>query len=683
MVNISIKKNKLLTTLKIKTMKQIILLLLLSVSFYASAQNDPFDNLKKESSKLPVIIKTGSAKTVVTADEPIYNLHSKTPITNFKPFTLTDSTGKSIPPNQMVTLKNGKQMTAQEYVTQLNAYEAKFNAIGHSLHTEKNVEISNIVTDKKNLDGKVALFPKILRPRFSRDELTELLRYDNKFGDYVLRPSDQMTQQDRLNNSSIKFSVVDNKIKTERKSAIKGNNSLPKTDVSNLLVSSLPYSWHPINTNLGDKSTVYVGFDLSYTSDLEIYSPNGNDSRKNKSSYNASGNASIACALFGNEFDVFKANATYYAPADRTKKTTASCVVSILGDNVVNKKSDNVDKLFTANYSQGFDKGYSIQIPIWDGINFDGRVGVAGNIGVQCNLGPGAQTDDFTNSISVGPVADLSGYAQVGADFLGIVGAGVGGNLTVFKGDITIGSNVTVANLYSPGALQIPVNTSFGVDYGITLLSGDLYVYAQECIPGLSLIWDGACWEQTANIFSWGGYTDNGVIAQESHAYVYSLEPALSADLSKDGTILNTLPQIPTNITRAYSVTPLTAGIAAPKTATPAGGTGNTILVFYKKSNGLEQATVFGDMVIDSKIAASLYWSWIFDAYADAANDDATLKKLDAPSLRHLFDKAKSAYPNANINTDFALSKISDDDAAKKIKNITDTYTQYQSSILK
>jgi hypothetical protein len=160
----------------------------------------------------------------------------------------------------------------------------------------------------------------------------------------------------------------------------------------------------------------------------------------------------------------------------------------------------------------------------------------------------------------------------------------------------------------------------------------------------------------------------------------------LSSGLSNNEVILTTLPQNSANITRAYSVKPINAVVykGAPQTTIPSGGTGNTILVFYKKVNGQEQATVLGDMVIGAGNIAAVYWSWKFNSYTNAADNDATLQKLDISSLTHIFDKARSSYPGANIiNPVFILEKITNEDAANKIKNIMDHYSQFENSQLK
>src|SRR5262245_53855648 len=78
----------------------------------------------------PPIVKQAPA---VTPRPDLVRINRR-PAIPFKPFEMRDpKTGNPIPPNTVITLPNGKRMTAQQYFDQLNQLEQKFNQIGYSL----------------------------------------------------------------------------------------------------------------------------------------------------------------------------------------------------------------------------------------------------------------------------------------------------------------------------------------------------------------------------------------------------------------------------------------------------------------------------------------------------------------------------------------------------------------------
>src|SRR5262249_15881633 len=78
----------------------------------------------------------------------------------FKPFEMKDpKTGAPISPSTMITLPNGKSMTAAVYYAELNKWEKAFNAIGYSLRdTQKEIVLqkSTITADLPSQARRVA-----------------------------------------------------------------------------------------------------------------------------------------------------------------------------------------------------------------------------------------------------------------------------------------------------------------------------------------------------------------------------------------------------------------------------------------------------------------------------------------------------------------------------------------------
>ena len=655
-------------------MKKALLLVatILCICQMVKAQNDdPFERMKKDAQARPALVKTGANKIQLHYTDPFYKLDTRPAIT-YKPFTLIDKNGRAIPADTLVTLPNGNKMTAQEYVDQLNGYEKKLSAMGHSLHNEKRIKISKVVTDKSFLDDKVKLLPRILGPRMTTLERNTYLNPGNKFGDYIFKPLGEMTEANKTFNESLQLSVDSIIVWTKHLPSVhlKDIPGTSKSAYSDLKVASYPYSWVPVDMNMGDKSTVYLGVHLGFTSDLELYSPNLQDVKKNKSFFTAHGIAAVECALFNNEFDVIKAEADINAPADKTKKMSASFDVTIFGDDVVNEKSDDLaNSPLSKDYGQNFDEGYGFSIPIWDGINFDGRVGIKGQLGVTCTLGPLIKSADFNMQLAVIPNAQLTGYVQVGVDVLGIVGIGVGGELNVFQGDISISDCVSAINLYTPGTTQLALNNTFEVDYGLTFMSGDMYVYARECVPFISWFTDDACWQQDATIFSWGGITQNGTIAKLSDSKVYDIGYPLSSTENSTTVMLQTAPLDPGKIVRAYTLTPSPA-----LKNVPFGGSGNSVLIVYKGDNGIIQETILGDVVLASGFFSSDYMSWQFKNTEQLSDGNTYQLSQDNSNMVYMEQQATKSDSKITFPPTLTLTKMSVGDAKKMIQTIQTTY---------
>ena len=98
-------------------------LILVVVSFcgvqVAQAQVDnPYERMRRTAAGEP-IIKAEMAKVTKTKADPDWKIN-KRPAVAFRPFEMVDQTGRKVPPTEMVTLKNGQKITAQEYFNQLN-----------------------------------------------------------------------------------------------------------------------------------------------------------------------------------------------------------------------------------------------------------------------------------------------------------------------------------------------------------------------------------------------------------------------------------------------------------------------------------------------------------------------------------------------------------------------------------
>uniref|UniRef100_A0A7C3MJH3 Uncharacterized protein n=1 Tax=Dictyoglomus thermophilum TaxID=14 RepID=A0A7C3MJH3_DICTH len=132
-----------------------LLWLILSISV-VSAQNFNVpqipQNIPKISVKLttPVVLDAKSSKIIIIKKPPI----------TFKPF---DYTFFKIQKSQIITLSNGKKITSEDFLKEINEIEKTLNSYGYSLRDpEEEILIQRIVIPKQNFEIQRKIFKEIV-----------------------------------------------------------------------------------------------------------------------------------------------------------------------------------------------------------------------------------------------------------------------------------------------------------------------------------------------------------------------------------------------------------------------------------------------------------------------------------------------------------------------------------------
>ncbi|MGZ5220336.1 MAG: hypothetical protein ACXWC7_09660, partial [Chitinophagaceae bacterium] len=178
-----------------------------------NAQASPFEKLKTASQAAPVL-KMSAPGVVISAASPVLKTNSRVPIA-FKPFELKDKNARIINPNEKVTLKNGKTLTAKAAIDELNAIEKKLNAQGYSLRDGGAVNASEVVTNKEDLDGKVSMIPSS-SPLKSAAQIKQSMATTKNVGNVVLKPFHEYSVEEKKNLQGFYFNQENNQLKVQK-----------------------------------------------------------------------------------------------------------------------------------------------------------------------------------------------------------------------------------------------------------------------------------------------------------------------------------------------------------------------------------------------------------------------------------------------------------------------------------
>ena len=132
---------------------------------------------KTESFQLP---KLQPQKPIGAVRIPVSKIAMKqNPAIQHQPFTLRDAKGKPIDPGLKVSSPDGKQVTAREYVDELNEVEKALNALGHSLRN-RDAAPASLAVDQAALTRQTDLarksFHKLGAPAVKAPRVTPELR---------------------------------------------------------------------------------------------------------------------------------------------------------------------------------------------------------------------------------------------------------------------------------------------------------------------------------------------------------------------------------------------------------------------------------------------------------------------------------------------------------------------------
>ena len=147
------------------------------------------------------------APVSLAVGDPRVKMLRKTPIA-FQPIPLKDNTGKAIPANQMLTLKNGRQMTAQQYVAELNEFERKLNAEGYSLRKKESPTTSETVNDETVLNTQATANRQSVAAFRREADLRVFMTPAKQVGTVTLKPIDEYTPAERQRIDGLDFEAV-------------------------------------------------------------------------------------------------------------------------------------------------------------------------------------------------------------------------------------------------------------------------------------------------------------------------------------------------------------------------------------------------------------------------------------------------------------------------------------------
>ncbi|MBP6688050.1 MAG: hypothetical protein KA160_09340 [Lacibacter sp.] len=486
------------------------LLIVIFFHNFSNAQtNDPFVLLQQAARK-SATVKSQLSKVDINRSNPKWQAVTGQPIA-FVPFTLTDKNGQSIAPGKLFTLKSGKQVTAQEYLNRINDIEKKLNQKGKTLRKKENEILSRTVTSSNVLAGKAANF-KVDPPRKSREDVAKMLIAERTVGATILKPYQLYTKEEKDKFESTAFIVSKSGISERRLGSRYPNNfALPPAAYGPLmplkLIDDKTHRWWM----LGDPATFEVGIEAELLRYIKIYPVNIDKPETSLSEFKFAAKGKVFGSVFDHRLNLLNASAEYYAPSNATKKMHTKIQVECAGITIFNHfKEYDQEKTISGFEGKEFDKSFSIKIPIGWGIDFLGTIGAKGRAGFQYR----ASVMRGTLAAFAQPVVDINGYAEAGIEFLNFIGGGVGGRLTLIKGDVGL---QMMAGIWAQSRGQIVLGVDFNYDYSLEMLSGDLYCYFE-----IDYFFDTYRKEHT--LFSWEGFQQQGTVASSSAYYTLANE---------------------------------------------------------------------------------------------------------------------------------------------------------------
>lgn len=484
--------------------------LLAGIAQSAKAQDNPFDRLKRVAQTQDTV-EAGVSKITITQSSPFWKANSKQPVA-FKPFELKDKNGRAIDPNEMVTLKNGKKVTAKQAIDQLNDIERKLNAQGFSLRNPQTSNASSTVTSRQDLDGRLSAAPAPVGILKTSDEQKKILSPTKAIGNVLLKPYSQYSSSEKTNLRNFSFNEKDGELKVQKLARpIPAIKAVSVNGVLKTINETSSRDW-----SFGSSSTIKAGIHGDLTRYAKIYSFDPQNPNRSKSEFKITARAKIYGDLFSHHLDLLNASATFFAPEDTTKQMTVGTVVSVAGITVYNfnrgfPQSQNLSGSVGRNINQSADFEVTVVWPIV----VSGRIGVRGRIGLEYN----ANLYRTFVSATAKPVGELSGYAEAGVSIGGILGVGAGGNLIFVKGQLDMNA---FAGVWIQNASQIVAAVSYYFGYDLQILKGNLYAYAEACVPDWVPFVGGSCSRYTHSLFNWAGYSSSGTIAEGTRTYVIS-----------------------------------------------------------------------------------------------------------------------------------------------------------------
>jgi hypothetical protein len=413
---------------------------------------------------------TGKGPLLKAKVNPKLMVAHKLPAKKFVAFTMKDladpKTGKPPAANATLTLRTGRKVAAQKYLTALNHLEQQLNAWGYSLHDKPGrVTIGEMAINKAKLTTPAKMV-RAAKPADARSQ--------------ALATSPKLLQQE--------FAAAS---KTVAPAAIAGKAGIAGGGIVGVLepvsaVKNFEDSW-------GDPSI----FGASVKANLTL--------KGDQNSTGISGEARATGSVLGNSEDLLLATADLNAP--RSGGMSAKIKVTTLGtDQVVLDHSEAAGWSKTDSFSRSLPDSLRVEYDFTIGpIPVNAQVGVKGNVTIPYFIGllPGSSTGWMI------PEVQSSVYAQaaVGLDLAdtGVL-AGVDAELTLLHNKLTVAGGVD-QGVDSKGTFVKYWDTSRD---DVTALAGKLIIFAEAEVLGHaihrfdSVLWEFAGIQHTVTPFSDG-----------------------------------------------------------------------------------------------------------------------------------------------------------------------------------
>ncbi len=479
--------------------------------------SDPFTRLKTEAKKTAVQ-KSKMTSVQITVNNPNWKGTSKTKI-EFVPFKLEDKNGNPIPPNKRVSLKDGRVITAQQYLNETNALEKKLNSQGYSLRNNDEKVVSRTVTNKKFLDGRRALAPKSIGAFKKEAEVKKFMSLEQRVKVVgaspngrppmiMLKPYSSYTQREREKINMYNFSKRAGTVIAQKTTKQRPFKDLRPKKIGNL---SKLYEFNKTNSKnwgFGNPDTFQASLEGSITRFVKIYPFDPQNTDNNKSEFKVKATSKATGSLLGKSIDVLNASCQFYAPSNVSKKMSATISVKALEMNLFPPKSTTFSQQesFSKTYGRSFDKSFPLQVPILPGIDFVGLIGVKGEVGFEYE----AKIERTVASVHAKPLIDLKVYGEGGLNLIGVFEGGVEAELTFIKGELDLNA---FAGIFSQNSENIVVGINHYFGYDIEILSGSISAYGEACSP-IDIPFIDDCYRKEHELFEWSGFMDSGTITE-------------------------------------------------------------------------------------------------------------------------------------------------------------------------
>ncbi len=383
-----------------------------------------------------------SAPVPVKFDPKLVAVPRKAPVTH-KPFQLpAPKMGeKAITPDTQVKLRNGKTVTAEEVLKELNKIEKMLNDLGHSLRDDPktNLVVKTRIDEKARAEKAKAITARHVTPK--------------KAGAAAPTAAQLLA---RAKAASAKAATPAHKAAVKK---LAGKPMVKVAPGSQGRKGSTVKKW---DLRLGRRNIIAAFLEGK----LEV--------KGDKDSMDLLGDAAAGGYLVNHRIEVLKANGSIHAGTT----SRANLKVALAGRTLVNvSKQGKTEWHKSDGFRKTFDKSVSYRFVVAV-IPIQVRLGVHGSVGVRYFVG----VQPTHASLQVVPAVNADVYAQASVDVL-VAGAGVEGRLKLLDLTLTFGAELTLG--HDNGGVFLAEHVY--ADSRLKMLSGRISLFAEVTLPDVDL----------------------------------------------------------------------------------------------------------------------------------------------------------------------------------------------------